>query len=306
MRARLSLRSVLAGALGTVVLAVIGAAGFIASGVYDIAAYRPHTEAVRTTLKFLQRRAIQRHAAGLPVPALEDSGLVRLGLLLYREHCVPCHGGPGEARHRIGAGLNPNPPPLDQGVERWTEAELYWTTAYGLKMAGMPSFLVGKNPRDLWAVVAFLRRMNRLTPREYRQLQRAAEGAGAGDVPWLAPTRPAALARIPGNPARGRRLLLELGCRGCHLIPGVRGPGRGIAAPLTGWSDRHYIGGLLVNTPENLVAWILDPRGVDSLTAMPAVGATRAQAEDVAAYLYTLGRKEWEPTGKRRLRNPAS
>ena len=39
---------------------------------------------------------------------------------------------------------------------------------------------------------------------------------------------------------------------------------------------------------ENIVRWIVDPKAVDSLTAMPVVGVSEAQARDIAAYLYTL------------------
>lgn len=49
-----------------------------------------------------------------------------------------------------------------------------------------------------------------------------------------------------------------------------------------------YIAGLLTNTPDNLMRWIRDPPGVDSLTAMPNVGVTEPDARDIAAYLYTL------------------
>ena len=44
---------------------------------------------------------------------------------------------------------------------------------------------------------------------------------------------------------------------------------------------------MLTNTPENLVRWIRDPQGVDSLTAMPDMGVTGVDARDMAAYLYS-------------------
>jgi hypothetical protein len=53
-------------------------------------------------------------------------------------------------------------------------------------------------------------------------------------------------------------------------------------------ASRLYVGGVLANTPENLVAWIVDPPAHDLLTAMPVTGIGEAEARDVAAYLYTL------------------
>jgi cytochrome c1 len=53
-------------------------------------------------------------------------------------------------------------------------------------------------------------------------------------------------------------------------------------------ASRVYIAGVLPNTPENMIRWILNPQTVDPLTAMPNVGLTAAAARDIASYLYTL------------------
>ncbi len=96
--------------------------------------------------------------------------------------------------------------------------------------------------------------------------------------------------RGPGaDVARGRALVAATGCGSCHVIPGLaRARGMG-GPPLTNFGQRAYIAGRLPNQPDALVRWLLDPPAVDSLTAMPRVGFSVAQARDVAAYLYTLG-----------------
>ncbi|MGH7509748.1 MAG: c-type cytochrome [Gemmatimonadales bacterium] len=286
---------VIGGGVGVALLGAVGLGLFMASGRYDIAAMRPHIQAVRTGLKFFQRRAIAFHARAVAAPELDDPDLVQRGFALYREHCVICHGAPGEGRHRIGMGLNPGPPPLEQAIERWSGAEIYWTTAFGLKMTGMPSFLLGRTPEEIWAIVAFVRQMNRLSPEEYRRIVRAGtEPPDTVMIRWVGETRAAALASMRGDPSRGKELLSELGCRSCHIIPGVRGPGGDVGPPLTRWAERQFITGRLVNTPSQLVVWILNPGGIEPGTAMPAVGATPAQAEDMAAYLFTLGTRPRE------------
>jgi mono/diheme cytochrome c family protein len=286
---------VIAGALGAGLLGAIGMGLFIMSGRYDIAAMHPHTRPVKTMLKFLQRRSISFHARSTAPPRLDDPELVQRGLTLYREHCVICHGAPGEGRQRVGIGLNPHPPPLEQAIERWSDAEIYWTTAFGLKMAGMPSFLLGRMPEELWAIVAFVRQMNRLSPEEYRRIVRAAaDPYDTVRVQWVGKTRAEALARVRGDPARGKELLRELGCRTCHIIPGVRGAGGDVGPPLARWAERQFISGRLVNMPAELAAWILNPPAIDPGTAMPSVGASVEQAEDMAAYLYTLGARPRE------------
>lgn len=97
-----------------------------------------------------------------------------------------------------------------------------------------------------------------------------------------------AAAMTGGDPERGRTIIRAYGCGSCHTVPGVPGADATVGPPLVGFARRHYIGGVLQNTPVNLVRWILDPQAVDSLTAMPTLRLSEAEARDAAAYLYTL------------------
>ena len=90
-----------------------------------------------------------------------------------------------------------------------------------------------------------------------------------------------------GDPKHGRSLIREFGCGSCHSISGVPGATATVAAPLEKLRSRVYLAGRFANTPQNLVAWIHDPRAMDPQTAMPAVGVDEKQARDIAAYLYT-------------------
>ncbi|HEX7088495.1 MAG TPA: c-type cytochrome [Longimicrobiales bacterium] len=96
---------------------------------------------------------------------------------------------------------------------------------------------------------------------------------------------------VPGGDAeRGAALLAAYGCGACHAIPGVRGADALVGPPLTGWAERRYIAGSLVNTPENLMRWIMTPQAIEPGTAMPDLGVGEAAARDMAAYLFTLRR----------------
>jgi cytochrome c2 len=97
-----------------------------------------------------------------------------------------------------------------------------------------------------------------------------------------------ATALTGGDPERGRVLMRAYGCQTCHTIPGVVGADGQVGPPLGGIAARSYIAGVLPNAPANMIHWIQDPRSVDSLTAMPNVGVTPADARHLAAYLYTL------------------
>ena len=112
--------------------------------------------------------------------------------------------------------------------------------------------------------------------------------AGCGSEP--APLWPGSVAAslAQASPARGAGLIAAHGCVSCHAIPGVRGPWSAVGPPLDGMARRSYVGGVLPNTPENLVRWLRDPPAIDPRTAMPDVGLTQSEAADIAAYLLTL------------------
>jgi cytochrome c len=100
--------------------------------------------------------------------------------------------------------------------------------------------------------------------------------------------RRSAAALTGGDPERGATIMRKYGCQTCHTIPGVVGADGLVGPPLAGIASRSYVGGVLANTPENMVRWIRDPKGVDPLTAMPNTGVTESDARHIAAYLYTL------------------
>lgn len=97
-----------------------------------------------------------------------------------------------------------------------------------------------------------------------------------------------AAAYVGGNPDRAPPLMLRYGCNGCHEIPGTKGPGGRVGPPLKGIRSRVYVGGALVNSPEDFVRWIVNPKDFNPKTAMPVTGISAAEARHVAAYLFSL------------------
>jgi cytochrome c1 len=91
-----------------------------------------------------------------------------------------------------------------------------------------------------------------------------------------------------GDPHRGQSAIRAYGCGTCHTVPGVRGADALVGPPLTSMGARAYIGGVMKNTPDNMIRWIQDPPAVDPMTAMPKLNVSEADARDIASYLYTL------------------
>lgn len=98
--------------------------------------------------------------------------------------------------------------------------------------------------------------------------------------------RAVAVALTGGDPSLAPTIFRRYGCGGCHVIPGIAGADGKVAGPLTGLRQRVYIGGVLNNTPDNLIQWIVLPQRFSPKTAMPATGISEAEARHLAAYLY--------------------
>ena len=115
---------------------------------------------------------------------------------------------------------------------------------------------------------------------DFRDLPGSAALGASNDEPFVAVAN--------GDPTAGRAAIEYYGCITCHTIPGVPGAEGHVGPPLTDWADRVYIAGLLTNTPEHLVSFLVNPQAVLPGGAMPVMGVTEDEARDIAAYLYTL------------------
>jgi cytochrome c len=101
-----------------------------------------------------------------------------------------------------------------------------------------------------------------------------------GELPWNRV--------VEGDPELGRRIIDEIGCGVCHVIPGIRGA-RGMVGPsLELFAERNVIAGIVPNTPHWLTLWIEDPPAIAPRTMMPDMGLSSAEARHVAAYLLEL------------------
>lgn len=255
--------------------AAAGAAIVVYAGWYNISADQ-HLAPTYHVIDYALKRAVRQHASDVTVPPLDDPAKKNRGLALYREHCVRCHGAPGVAPEPFALGMTPAPAMLVHTAREWPPAQLYWVVKRGIKMTGMPAWEYRMSEDDLWAVVAFMLELPRLSPAQYRTLQ--------------APERHHVEAKVPENPdaKRGREAIEHYACVTCHRIPGVVGANAPVGPPLQGMGVRQYIAGALPNTTENMARWLRNPHAIDRDSAMPDLGVTERDARDMAAYLDTL------------------
>jgi cytochrome c553 len=148
----------------------VGALGFAWSGLGDIAASQGHWFFVERFLDFGMRHAVATHARGIEAPQLDNPDLIRLGAAHFHRGCAFCHGAPGIPVNPIAKHMLPSPPDLAVAMRPWKERELFWIVKHGFKYTGMPGWVAIEREDEIWAVVAFLRRLPSLDAESYRDL----------------------------------------------------------------------------------------------------------------------------------------
>jgi cytochrome c553 len=197
------------GAMATGALAI--AALLVLSGIVPIKASSGHWAITAAFVDYAKRRSVATHSWGLQAPDLDHDALVLRGAAHYETACLPCHGGPGRPIPPAVSAMTPPPPELDARLARWSPEELFSIVKHGIKFTGMPAWPVQPRDDEIWAMVAFLRRLPGLDAAAYRRLVEGdlsqRDGHDQGGV----------------APPRGVREL----CARCH---GIHGTGRGAGA----------------------------------------------------------------------------
>lgn len=272
-------------------IAAAGVAVFVLGGFFNLTAVRQHPAWVFRAIGITRDTIVALEAEGVTVPPDFAPVAEARNVALYQKHCTQCHGAPGVAPEEFALGMMPVPSNLMAAARERPPEEIYWFIENGLKMSGMPAWSMRMSEADMWRITALVEALPTLSPVNYAELVEAApqqldamtpvaEATGQQDA-WT------------GDPDRGRTAMQVHACPQCHMIPGiVERQNLHVGPALDAAGARKYIAGVLPNTPENMVRWIMDPQEVDPLSAMPDLGVTEEIARDMAAYLYSIADRD--------------
>ena len=140
------------------------------SGLYNIAASRGHWAIVEWFLSFGMRNSVELRARSIGAPPLNDPNLYTLGAAHFHGSCADCHGAPGKPISPIAQRMLPPPPDLSDATRQWKDAELFWIVKHGIKYTGMPAWISQRRDDEVWAVIAFLKRLPALDAQAYHAL----------------------------------------------------------------------------------------------------------------------------------------
>jgi cytochrome c553 len=162
-----------------VLVAALGGFLFAASGIMPIKASSGHWAITAWLLNFTMRRSVITHSLGINAPKLDDAALVAKGATHYEFGCRPCHGGPHLPQPVIAGHMTPHPPHLPPEIPKWESEELFYIVKHGVKFTGMPAWPAQRRDDEVWAVVAFLLKMPKLSAQEYQTVARSLKGPAA-------------------------------------------------------------------------------------------------------------------------------
>ncbi|QBQ55158.1 c-type cytochrome [Nitrosococcus wardiae] len=166
------------------ILAVVGALAIftalffsvvVFSGYFNVAATEPHTPPGRWLLSTTMTQSVRYHAQAIKAPPLGEAVQLADGFRHYQAHCETCHGAPGVPPGKVGKGLTPEPPELDEAASHWSAEELFWIIKHGIRMTGMPAWGVSFSEEKLWALVAFVQELPEITPADYQKMAASIE-----------------------------------------------------------------------------------------------------------------------------------
>lgn len=172
-------RFFLGGALVVLALEAVIVLVVMYSGAYDVGAAAGESGFMSWVLSTTSDHSMESHGAQIQAPALDRSGMLETGFREYHEECQQCHGGPGVKPGEFAKGLEPDPPDLGDAAKEFSPGVLFWTAKHGIKFTGMPAFGATHPDSVLWAITAFVTRLPRISPQQYRAMVLRAESRGS-------------------------------------------------------------------------------------------------------------------------------
>ena len=139
-----------------------------------------------------------------PNPVASDPRALTTGRTAYTGSCAVCHGAKGDGRGAFGLTTYPDATDFTSAAAKSkTDAQLFWIVKNGLGFTAMPAFASQYKDAEIWAMVAYIRALQRGT-------------ASALSIPEPTLAQLAAADPTVSRQTRGAAIYFALGCHLCH------------------------------------------------------------------------------------------
>lgn len=164
------MKNFLLGVFTALVVVIGGGYLFLRSGFANMSADAPGSQIESYIRQTAIRASIERNATAerSPVPPTEVNLVT--GGKMYMDQCASCHGMPGRkagesatARQFLAAGT------------AYTESQVFWVAKHGIRGTSMASNGDRNSDEELWAIAAYVKRMNKLPQHVKDELAKQAQ-----------------------------------------------------------------------------------------------------------------------------------
>ncbi len=124
----------------------------------------------RNPMAFMDASA-DRHAPDEKNPIQPTEANLTDGVKLYKTHCAACHGAPDHPERQFGHPFYPPAPDMP-------ENQNFYVIPHGVRWTGMPAQKNTLRNDEIWKLVTFLDRTDKLPPAVEEEWKRSAPPAG--------------------------------------------------------------------------------------------------------------------------------
>ena len=149
------------------VLAPLLGFGFAWSGLMSVRASTGHWAVTDWFLHWVMRNSVATASLSVTPPPLDNPALVPPAAGYFETGCATCHGSPAQGRSPAVLAMLPPPPDLTMVVPEWSDAQLFEIVKHGVRFTGMPAWPTAIRDDEVWAMVAFLRKMPNMDGEAY-------------------------------------------------------------------------------------------------------------------------------------------
>ena len=166
-----------------IVLALLAGFYVLNAGMYNVAATDKHLASVDKFIVWIRENSIKAHAADLEVPVLDSEDMLTNGAVHYDAMCTECHLAPGKKETEMAQGIYPKATvfheiePVKDAAENLAQSKKYfWVMKQGIKMTALPAWGTTHVDQSLWAMTAFVQKLNELSTDEYEMYASSSDG----------------------------------------------------------------------------------------------------------------------------------
>jgi len=148
------------GVILTLAAVTAGGIAYLWLGLADFRGDEPRSEIETYIVRNAVHASIKRNAPELRSPVPPTDLNLTTGGRMYQEQCARCHGSSGrqESEHAQGALA------ASELAKEYTESQIFWIAKHGIRWTGMPASDAADSDAELWALAAYIKRLNHLPP----------------------------------------------------------------------------------------------------------------------------------------------